>query len=120
LEEAEAPEAILIDVTGCARLFRGEGPLARCVLRDLARMRLTAYVAIADTVGAAWAAAFCAAKRNSQSPIIIAPGEQAAALEPLAVEALRLSPSVVETLQELDLRTIGQLCRLPREALPSR
>jgi protein ImuB len=120
LEETEAPESLLIDVTGSAHLFHGEESLGRCVLRELAHVGLTAYVAIADTIGAAWAAAFCAARRHSPSPIVIPPGGQTAALESWPVEALRLAPSVVETLRELDLRTIGQLWQLPRETLPSR
>jgi len=114
LEETEAPESLLIDVTGSAHLFHGEESLGRCVLRELAHVGLTAYVAIADTIGAAWAAAFCAARRHSPSPIVIPPGGQTAALESWPVEALRLAPSVVETLRELDLRTPVEKLRSPR------
>ena len=114
------PESLLIDITGCAHLFGGEESLAGHILRDAARLKLTAYVAIADTIGAAWAAAFCAALKPGRSWVVIPPGQQAVALQRLPVNALRLPSAVVETLCELDLRTIGQLQQLPRDTLPSR
>src|SRR4051812_4572609 len=57
LEDAEMPESLLLNITGCAHLFGGEELLAALVVRDIARLKLTAYAAIADTIGAAWAAA---------------------------------------------------------------
>lgn len=120
LEEADQPEALLLDITGCAHLFGGEAALARQVLRDVARLGLCAQAAIADTIGAAWAAAFCAARKDCRLPLVVPAGQQAVALQPLPVEALRLAPDVVASLRELDLRAIGQLLRLPRETLPAR
>src|SRR3972149_6213917 len=59
VEDADQPEALLLDITGCAHLFDGEQTLARLVLRDAARWKLTAHAAIADTIGAARGAAVC-------------------------------------------------------------
>jgi protein ImuB len=53
-------------------------------------------------------------------PMIVPPGRQREVLGPLPVEALRLSPAVVQTLHRLDIRRIEQLLALPRAALPSR
>ncbi len=120
LADAEQPASLLFDISGCAHLFGGEEALARHVLRDLARLKLIAHVAIADTVGTAWAAAFCLSLKAGRAPVVVPPGEQAVALRQLPVESLRLPSHIVETLRELDLRTIGQLLQLPRETLPSR
>lgn len=120
LEDAEMPEALFLDITDCAHLFGGEEALARRMLHDLVRMKLTARVTIADTIGAAWAATFMSARKNLRAPVVIPPGKQTLALRWLPVEALRLPATVVEVLREFDLLTIGQLLQLPRETLPSR
>ena len=53
----EPPEALVIDLTGCAHLFGGEEALAEQVVGECAVLGLTVRVGIADTVGAAWALA---------------------------------------------------------------
>jgi protein ImuB len=90
------------------------------VQRDMMRLKLIAHIAIADTIGAAWAAAFCASSRTSSSPMVVPAGGTLAFLQRIPVEALRIPSNVVGTLRELDLRTIGQIEQLPRETLPSR
>ena len=57
IEEAAAPESLLLDITGLDALFGGEAQLAGEILRELAARGLTAVVAVADTIGAAWAMA---------------------------------------------------------------
>ena len=52
-----SPDTLLLDIGGSAHLFDGEEKLARRVLTGLARRGLRAHVAVADTVGAAWACA---------------------------------------------------------------
>jgi protein ImuB len=52
--------------------------------------------------------------------VVVPSGRQREALSPLPVEALRLSPAVVQMLHRLDVRRVGQLLELPRAALPSR
>ncbi|HMO07187.1 MAG TPA: DNA polymerase Y family protein, partial [Paracoccaceae bacterium] len=53
----EAPESLVIDLTGCAHLFGGEAGLLAQVAEDCADLRLTVRAAVADTRGAAWALA---------------------------------------------------------------
>ncbi len=53
----EPPDALTVDLTGCAHLFGGEVQLLAEVEGDAARMGLTLRSGIADTVGAAWALA---------------------------------------------------------------
>lgn len=53
----EPPDALVIDLTGCAHLFGGEEGLLAQVAEDCADLGLTVRAAIADTRGAAWALA---------------------------------------------------------------
>ena len=53
----ERPDALVIDLTGCAHLFGGEEGLMQTVKADCADLGLTVLAGIADTVGAAWALA---------------------------------------------------------------
>jgi len=54
---AEAPDTLLLDITGCAHLFGGEAALLEQVEQDAAALGLSARCGLADTVGAAWALA---------------------------------------------------------------
>lgn len=53
----EPPDALVIDLTGCAHLFGGEEGVLAQVAEDCADLGLTVRAAIADTRGAAWALA---------------------------------------------------------------
>ena len=57
LAEDEPPDTLLLDVTGIAPLFGSEQVLIEQVAKGFTRLHLTVQVAIADTVGAAWALA---------------------------------------------------------------
>jgi hypothetical protein len=56
VEDAPRPDCLLLDVTGLASLFGGERALAEEVVHAFAKRGLTVRVAVADTIGAAWAA----------------------------------------------------------------
>ncbi|MCL3881343.1 DNA polymerase Y family protein [Marivita sp. GX14005] len=53
----EKPDALVLDLTGCAHLFDGEEALARQVDEDCRALGLTVRLGIADTLGCAWALA---------------------------------------------------------------
>ena len=53
----EAPESLVIDLTGCAHLFGGEEALLESVIEECSDLGLTVHGGIADTLGAAWALA---------------------------------------------------------------
>ncbi len=129
VEESAAPESLLLDVTGLAHLFGGEAALAEKVVGDFTHRGLTVRVAIADTLGAAWAVTHFHSSLDIQdssfiihnsSFTLVPPGEALAALRPLPVAALRLPEQVVAWLRQLGVDRIGQLEALPREELPSR
>ncbi len=53
----EPPDALMVDLTGCAHLFGGEAGLLAQVAEDCAGLGLTVRAGLADTPGAAWALA---------------------------------------------------------------
>ncbi|MGV6850512.1 MAG: Y-family DNA polymerase [Marinibacterium sp.] len=53
----EAPDGLVIDLSGCAHLFGGEAALMAVVEADCADMGLAVRLGLADTLGAAWALA---------------------------------------------------------------
>ncbi|UWQ93253.1 DNA polymerase Y family protein [Rhodobacteraceae bacterium M382] len=53
----EAPDGLVVDLTGCAHLFGGEETLLAQIEQDCADMGLSVQMGIADTLGAAWALA---------------------------------------------------------------
>ncbi len=110
------PDKLLLDITGCERLFGGEANIARGALAEFRARGLHTRVAIADTVGGAWALAVAGAE-----PLEIAPcGQTSARLVPLPPAALRIDERVTEQLDALGIRTIGDLLTLPRSVLPAR
>ena len=120
LENSAPPESLLLDIEGLAPLFGGEEALAERIARSFARRGLVARLAVADTVGTAWAAAHYTACDDGKTYRIVPSGRDVAALESLPVEALRLSPLTVRMLARLGIRRIGELLALPRASLASR
>ena len=116
LEDSDAPESLLLDVSGCAPLFDGEDGLVSQVEQDLQNRGHEVRIALADTVGAAWGAARFASDRVT----LIPSGRHVAFVEGLPPAALRLPHPVLALLKELGVRTVRQLAALPRTSLPSR
>ncbi len=129
LEDAERPECVHVDVTGTAGFFGGEAALVRTATWTLASRGVHARVAIADTVGAAWAAAHhtAALDRQHAPPFhrrrrfaVVPPGEHATALADLPAEALRLEAGVLAALREVGVDSIGGILKLSRKSLAAR
>ena len=132
------PQSILLDVTGIAPLFGGDQKLADAVHRWVADQGYLAAIAIANSVGTAWALANYA--RRSQIALDLAEIERTGDIHSvvpaitifdpndsigiatylLPIEALRLEQATVAKLHRLGIRKIGQLVELPRAGLASR
>jgi protein ImuB len=113
---ADAPDGLLLDISGCAHLFGGERALLIHLLGFFAREKIAARAAIADTVGAAHALARFGAREAAIAPA----GRAAHAIAALPVAALRLAPATVDSLMRLGLATIGALAAAPRAPLARR
>ncbi len=61
----DAPNGLVIDLTGCVHLFGGERGVLEQIARDCVDLGLTVRAGIADTLGAAWALARFAEKSTA-------------------------------------------------------
>ncbi len=104
---------LVMDITGVAHLFGGENKMLTHLLVRLRQLGFTVSGAIADTVGAAWAL-------SHFRPGIVAPGHHGEAIGDLPVVSLRLSEAQVAALNQMGLKTVGQLYGRPRKALQAR
>lgn len=116
-------ESLICDITGVTHLFDGEDGTMRRATSLLESLGLAGRMAIADTVGAAWAVSHHAIARThapADRCFAVPPNGQRSAIEPLDVSALRIAPETVETLSRLGIESIGQLLRLPRSGIAPR
>ncbi|MGB7219084.1 MAG: hypothetical protein WBD07_09770 [Vicinamibacterales bacterium] len=119
--EQVGPDLVVFDIAGLARMFGTAKAIGDALGRDATVRRLGTHVAIAGTRTAALVLA-----RARAGPTIIAPGEEAAALAPLPIDALdRLVPS--ESLHDFTrvfaawgLRSLGEVGALPAADLAAR
>src|SRR5262249_18184532 len=119
IDDAESPDCLLIDVTGCDYFAGGEAGVAEKAANGLRMNGYWAVAAIADTIGAAWAVAHYGVRTGAEVTIV-PPWRHEEALRTLPVEALRLPLRVADQLHEVKVVRIDQLLVLPRESLPSR
>ncbi len=114
---ADAPDGLLLDVSGCERLFGGLAAHVRAAAAAMDRIGLPARLAAAPTIGCAWA---LARYGDSRLAIIESRASIRAALAPLPVHALRLEASMIAALADVGVRFVGELLRLPRGELATR
>ncbi|HZF63394.1 MAG TPA: DNA polymerase Y family protein, partial [Chitinophagaceae bacterium] len=111
----DAPHGLLLDVTGCTHLWGGDWVYINDIIKRLQQHGYTARVAIADTIGAAWAVA-----RFSKDVFIVEPEKQVEAIATLPPEALRIDIDTVERLNKLGLRQVKDFLSFPRYSLRRR
>ncbi len=111
-------DGVRIEITGSAHLWGGETALAADLKTRLDRWGIAGHIAIADSIGAAWAMARFA--EVSGSSINVPAGDARTALAPLPVEALRLDSTTARGLRQVGLKRIGELQAMPRDALARR
>ncbi|HET7848757.1 MAG TPA: DNA polymerase Y family protein [Pseudolabrys sp.] len=110
----DAPDGVLLDIGGCAHLFGGEQALIDDLAARVAGFGFTLRIAVAGTIGAAWAAARYTAKT------IVASGDERAMLAPLPLVALRIPGETAATLARVGLNRIGDTLDMPRAPLAAR
>ncbi len=115
-DEENGADGFFLDIEGSSHLFGGEANLIVDLAARLANFGLPARLAVATTAGAAWALS-----RFHPDPRCILPaGEEAEALAPLPVEALRLPLDISATLRRLGFKTVGALLHKPRAPFAAR
>jgi len=128
----DPPDGLVLDITGCAHLFGGEAALARDLVRRLAGQGFQARVAVADTVGCAFAVARYGEPslphsrlapsrgRENLDCLIVPSGDTHAALLPLPLAALRITAGTVAALAQVGLKRIADVVARPRAPLAAR
>ncbi len=111
----DLPGGLLMDVTGCAHLWGGEKSYLTEISKRLRDFGYDARLALADTIGTAWAVA-----RFGKQSHIVEPGKHLAALLPLPAAAIRIQPEVLQRLDKLGLRQINSFINMPRPSLRRR
>jgi protein ImuB len=111
----DLPDGLLLDISGCPHLWGGERGYLKDIVSKLRGYGYDVRMAIAGTLGTAWAVA-----RYGQISPIIDSGAEARALAPLPPAALRLEPAVVERLHKLGLNQVQSFIGMPRPALRRR
>ncbi|MEM6651671.1 MAG: DNA polymerase Y family protein [Pseudomonadota bacterium] len=101
----DAPDGLLLEISGCAHLFGGEAQMGQEALLRLGDLQIQAQIGIADTKGGARALA-----RFGPNEVSLAPaGEMIAALAELPIAALDVPHKMVSELARAGLTTIGHL-----------
>ena len=111
-----APDGIAIEITGCAHLFGGEIKLLSDLEGRLRAFGLTARLAVAPTIGGAWAAA----RHAVDSPCVVTSSELRKFLARLPVASLRLDEALIDDLSMVGMKQIHDLLGKPRAPLAAR
>lgn len=114
LPDRQAPDGLLFDATGCSHLWGGDQNYLDDITKRLITRGYNVRVAIADTIGAAWAVA------RFGNSMLIPEGMQIDALLPLPPECLRIERVVTDRLHRLGLHRISQFISMPRPTLRKR
>ncbi len=112
----DPPDGLLLDITGCQRLFGGERRLVDTVAEAVERLGFRTRAALASTFGCARAVARFGRHERSVVPA----GAESEVLAGLPVEALRLDEGTAGALFEVGIERIGHVFGLPRAELAER
>lgn len=113
---ADPPDGLVIDTTGADHLHGGETAMLDRLVQRFASSGVEARAAIADT----WGAAHAAARFLRGKVTVIPPGAAETILRPLPLAALRLEPETVASLRTLGFERVGDVLDQPRAPLTQR
>ncbi|MFG1399626.1 Y-family DNA polymerase [Roseixanthobacter pseudopolyaromaticivorans] len=113
----DAPDTLILDISGCTHLFGGERALVADLRARVGGRGYSTRAAIASTIGAAWAFAHFGSR-----PALVAEegADLAALLAPLPLAALRLEAGGLAALSRLGFTRVGDLAGKPRAPLTAR
>ncbi len=107
------PDGLLLNVTGEAPLFGGEPILLTEIRTQLQRLGFASRLAVAPTVGAAWAIAHF----GPHSTSILSHEHLQNALAPLPVASLRITPELCTAMRDVGIEYVRHLLAIPRPNL---
>ncbi|MBI0536923.1 DNA polymerase Y family protein [Roseomonas sp. KE2513] len=111
----DAPDGLILDVTGCTDLFGGELSILAEVESCFRRASYRARVGMAGNADAA-----AALVRAGHNGVVVPVGGDLAAIGALPVTTLRLPGEIASGLARLGLLTLGDVLRQPRAPLTRR
>lgn len=112
----DPPDGLMLDMTGCGRLYGDPGAMVKRARRAAGRLGLTTRAACAPTWGTAWALA----RYGGRDEHVVDGAGLLDALGPLPVESLRVSAGTASMLREVGVERVGQVLGLGRGALAAR
>ncbi|WAC14820.1 Y-family DNA polymerase [Dyadobacter pollutisoli] len=111
----DLPDGLLLDASGCCHLWGGEVAYLKDIVTRLRGFGYDVRAAMADTIGAAWAAS-----RYALTDTIISPGDQVNAMQVFPPAALRIEAVILEKMQKLGFYQIKGFIHIPRSVLRRR
>ena len=109
----DPPDGLVIDTTGADHLHGGEARMLTGLVNRLGASGIYARAAIADS----WGAAYAAARFHADPVSIIPPGAAGEAVSSLPIPGLRIASETVTGLHVLGFATIGDVLAVPRAPL---
>lgn len=111
----DPPDGLIMEASGCAHLWSGEDKYLQAIKEKLEGFGITTRMAMADSIGIAWALAHHGALQLHR-----AQGKTPPDFLELPVAGLRIDEGVQDQLQTLGLRNISQLLAMPLSVLVKR
>ena len=112
----DPPDGLLIETSGADHLHGGEAAMLAFLIDRFAGAGVTARAAVAQSRGAAHAAA----RFLESDKAVIAPGAVETLLKPLPLKALRLAPALVREMRMLGFERVCDIFHEPRAPLALR
>ncbi len=116
----DAPDGLLVDITGCAHLFGGEGELRKAFSLRLRRGGFHVRAVIAGSADAARALARHGRRMGAMPDGVVPEGGEEAAVRPLPIAALGLDDDARIAILRAGFKTIGAVADQPATAFASR
>jgi len=107
---------LILDISGTERLHKSEEELCYLILKQLKAKQIQAKLAIAPTVGAAWALS----RYKNESINILKSGSIEKALSALPVQALRINQETTRMLAEVGIVFVEDLLKIAKQSLYKR
>ena len=110
----DMPDGLILDTSGCTHLWGGEMQYLENIKTRLNAYGYTVKIAIADTIGAAWAMA------RFGAAAVVKSGQQREMLRGMPPAALRLDAAILTRLRKLGFNRVDSFIDMPRTVLRRR